>query len=450
MAKPKISVTFNAVDKVSKPVKGMNRKVTGFSKNASRSFRSVGQSINRMRGLLVGAGAAIVTGKIAQSVNEFTKLGDEIGKTSRQLGIGVEALQEFRFAAERQGVSTENLEKSMKAMNNRLGLLRNGQGQLNTLLKDTNPELREQLQTTDSSEEAFMLLMEAMNEASSAAERTALAQAAFSSSGRELVRISEAGTEGIKDLREEARATGNVMSEEATRGSEKFQDAMTNLKATMQGVRNTALTPLIHQLTPLIQRTADWVAQNKELIQLRIEQTITTIKNVVQTLAAAWKSGLIPAIIAGVTAFKAISTAVQVVQTLKIAMAGLNLVFAASPIGLLITGIAALVAGLVWLEKKFGIVSKAAKKAWGVIKGVGEFFGIGEGDNSGRQGVAGASLGGGGLVSANQGVSETRSFSESRSTVDINVGGLPAGSTTRQRGKAPGVNLNTGYGLAMP
>lgn len=470
MAKPKISVTFNAVDKVSKPIKGMNRKVTGFSRSASRSFGGVAQSIGRMRNLLIGAGAAIATGKIAQQVNEFTKLGDEIGKTSRQLGIGVEALQEFRFVAERQGVSVDNLEKSMKAMNNRLGKLRAGQGQLSTMLEDTNPQLKEQLVNTEDSEEAFMLLMQAMNEAETAAEKTALAQAAFSSSGRELVRISEAGAEGIADLRQQARETGNVMSEEATRGSEKFQDAMTNLKNVMSGLRNDALVPLIQKLTPLIKNVTEWIQENEELIKSKVNDFLDKMKDTVQLLIRAWQSGLIPAVLAGIVAFKTLVPIIWGIQKAVLAwkagQIALNVVLAANPVGIVVAALSTLAGLFVLLWKRsekfrqmwknigafikgyFQGVIEIIQKTIDIAKKAADVVGLGKKDNSGRQGIAGASLGGGGPVSANKGVQESRSVNESRVTLDIN--GAPQGSSVKQKGQAPGFAMNVGYQGATP
>jgi hypothetical protein len=35
--------------------------------------------------------------------------------------------------------------------------------------------------------------------------------------------------------------------------------------------------------------------------------------------------------------------------------------------------------------------------------------------------------------------------SESRSTVDVNLNNLPAGTAVRQRGRAPGITVNTGF-----
>jgi hypothetical protein len=445
---------IRAKDQFTRPMKRMDKSVTRFSRNSRRSFRGVGDSLRRIRGLVGGVAAAMTAGAVARGIGQFAEAGDEIGKTARQLGIGVEALQELRFAAERQGVSTDNLEKSFKAMNNRLGLLRSGQGQLSTLLERTNPQLLNQLKTTTDSEEAFMLLMDAMNGASSAAERTALAQAAFSSSGRELVRVAEAGSGGIESLREEARASGMVMSQEATQAAEKFQDSMTNLRSAAMGLRNRALGPLIEELTPLISQTSAWIRENKELISLKMEQVFDKIRSTVRLLVKAWDSGLIPAILAGVAAFKALNTAIAVVNSLKVAWAAFNVVFIATPIGAIVAGVAALAGLLVLLWKRSEKFRNTIKAVWENIKRIatagprllgrlGKFLGIGGGGAPAQAG-AGGGPGGGGPRMFGRPV-EQSTVTENRSTVDVNLAGLPQGSSVRQKGQAPGVTLNTAY-----
>lgn len=377
-----LSTTFNAVDKMSGPMRKMRGSVTGFSNHAQRSFRGVGQSINRIRGLVTGAAAALATGAIARSVGQFAEAGDEIAKMSRQLGISAEAFQELRFAADRQGVSAESLESSLGRLNNRVGQLRQGQGSLSTALKNSNPELAEQLKNASDTEEAFMLMMRALNETENAADRTALAQAAFGRSGQALVRMAEAGTDGIEALREEARSYGNIISGDAAGASETFQDTLTNLKATMQGMKNAALVPLMNAIQPLIEGIHEWATANRELIRTRIDQFIQGVKDVVQTLKRAWESGLIPAILAGVAAFvtvtkavaayQAIMTAVKAAQLAAAAAGGVfNAVLAANPIGLITIAIAAVIAGLVLLVKNWDKVKEALVAG---AQAVGDFF----------------------------------------------------------------------------
>lgn len=466
-----IQARISAQDKMSGPLRRMGKGVDRFGRKSKRSVRGVGDSFKRLRGLVTGAIAVMGAGKIARSVGDFADMADNVAKTSRQLGIASDTLQELTFAADRQGVSSETLNKSLKAMNNRLGLLRNGQGQLNTLLKGTNPQLLEQLKNAEDSGEAFELLMGAMNETSNAAEKTALAQAAFSSSGRELVRMSEAGADGIAGLRQQARDLGFVLSEDTLGAAEKFQDSMTNLKATGRGLGQIIMSRLVPSITPLVEKITEWVASNKELINQKVDQFIDRVGQTVETVARLWDSGLIPAVLTGVVAFKAVSAAVAAYKAIMVVATavqmGLNTAMTANPIGLIIAGIAALVAGIVLLIKNWDKVKSALKTVWDLMKQFGNWIagifrpiidGIVDGfgkiaDFAGNiVGKIGDFFGGGNggqeqqaPMSPNASVIESRRTEQYRTTLDVNFNNAPRGTQVQQKGRAPDLNTRLGY-----
>jgi hypothetical protein len=415
----------------------------------------------------------------------FAEAGDEIAKMAREVGLGAEALQELRFAADRQGVSAEDLDKALGALNNRVGQLRQNQGSLFTMLNRSNPALAEQLQNAEDTEDAFMVMMQALNDTADAQDRAALAQAAFGRSGQSLVRIAEAGAGGIEALRQEARDLGLVLSEEATAQSEKFQDAMTNLKAAMNGVRNNALAPLVSQLTPLIQRMADWTAANQELIQQGLESAVDRIIEVSRTLYEMWDNGVIPAILAAVVAFKAITGALALYNTTIVAARAATMLFSASvmsvPVfGWIIAAISAVIAIIVLLIKNWDRVSEVAQNVGAAIAGamsaaadrvrsvwqgvidwimgalefvqriidatIGKVIDVFNGGRDvGEQG-AGLAMSGGtmGLVTPNTAGINSRTETVSRSQLDVNFGNMPRGTSVQQRGSAPGVSVNFG------
>jgi hypothetical protein len=446
----------------------MNRRVTGFSRNAQRSLSGVSSGFRTLRRVAGVALAAMTTGAVARAVTQFAEVGDEVAKMSRELGLGAEALQELRFAADRQGVSTRNLERALGGLNRRVGDLRQGQGSLYSTLSRSNPELAEQLKNAGDTEEAFMLMMEALEGTENAADRAALAQAAFGRSGQTLVRMAEAGSGGLEALRQKARDLGIVMSDEATANAELFQDSLTNLKGAMRGVVTGALVPLIERLQPLIAQMGEWIKANKELINQRIEAVFQGIADASRVVARMWDNGVIPAILAGVVAFKAITGAIAAYQAITAAAKGVqiafNAVLAANPIYLIIAGVVALVAAIVWMVKNWDKVKDALGVVWDRMKQFAEWIasvfqpiidriaGAIETVSGIAQGI-GSRIGNvfdgdpeTGLFSRGRATNETLSRSESisRSEVDINVGGLPRGSRVQQRGRAPGVSLAYG------
>jgi len=102
-----------ARDQFTAPLRNMQRSTTAFSRNAQRSFGGVRTSLQGVQRVMRLAVAAMTTGAIAKAVTDFATVGDEVAKMSRELGLGAEALQELRFAADRQGVSSDDLETSL-------------------------------------------------------------------------------------------------------------------------------------------------------------------------------------------------------------------------------------------------------------------------------------------------------------------------------------------------
>jgi hypothetical protein len=479
---PTVSTTFNAKDKISKPMQKMKKNMKRFA---------------------LAGGAAIAAASVltVKAINSFATSGDEIAKTARKIGLSVEALQELRFAADRSGVSAEAFSDAMKKLNKNVGDLRAGTGMLTTYLNKSNPALKEQLKNATSNEEAFALLTDALAGIENTADRAALAQAAFGRAGQDLLIMTEDGAEGIKKLREEARKYGDIISDEAAAASEKYIDSLTNMKASMNALRNKALVPLMDKLQPLIQMVADYVAANQEVINQKIQGTFKKIGETVKFLSDQWKSGLIPAILAAAAAWLVITKAMAawnaIVAVATILQTALNLAMSANVIGLIIIGVVALIAGIALLILKWDVVKASvinfAKTAWDwflklldnpffaalgtiflpfitipamIIKHwepIKEFFiGIwdvlkkiveGAGKIAGKVGsffggVGDALSGGGngratGLIGRNDAALAGAGTTNS-SELAVNFNNVPSGTSFRQTNKAPNITVTTG------
>jgi len=339
--------------------------------------------------------AAVTTGAIAKAVSDFAGKSDEIAKTARMLGMGAEALQELRYASDIQGVGSEQLTQGFKLLNKNVGDLKAGTGSLYAQLKRTNPQLARQLGTTQSSEQAFMLLVDALDKEKDTAKRAALAQAAFGKSGQELIKVAEAGTEGIMALRKEARRFGLVSKEDA-KIAEDFQDSMTRLKMVFMGVANNLLPKLLKLLDPLIKRFTEWVVANRELIGQKVAGIFKSIGNVIRTIgpyvkeffnvlswakdkgilkwAALGIGNVIRTIGPYVKEFFNVLSWAKDKGILKWAALGIgalitaqwawNVALSANPIGAVIMGLVALIAIIVIVKKHWKEITEAVRNSW--------------------------------------------------------------------------------------
>lgn len=380
----KVPTVFTAIDKVTAPMRAMGRSVNRYAsttevamaranrsvRRVNRAYDNLSRKIFNLRNAAVVAFAAVGVKKMLDMATATAKAGDEIAKTSRQIGILPEALQEFRFAADRQGVSNEVLTKSFQLLNRNIGDVQLGQGTLTTLLNRNNPALLEQLKGVKNNTEAFEVISDAISKMPNQLQKAALAQAAFGRSGQDMLKLLEAGPDGIAALRKEARKYGGVMSNDAALASEKFVDAQTNMNFALQGLRVMVGTQLMPVVQKYIERITDWVVNNRELIQTKVQEYVAKIERGI-TLLVANMDNIIRVVKFATVAFLVLrgsiflmnaSMAIAkgamfayhiVTKTATAAQWLLNAALSANPIGLVIVAIGALIGLVVLIVRKW-------------------------------------------------------------------------------------------------
>ncbi len=274
-----ISARFKGLDSISKPVSKMGNAIAKFTRRSNRKIAKLGKNFKKLgsfMGKAVIGGAAIAAAAIGAVVFKTAALGDEMATTSRLMGITAESLQELRFAADRQGVSAGVLSSSFLALQKRVGELKSGTGSLFSFLKKTGDKaFIRQLSLAKDTEEAFELITAKAATIEDPLKKAAFASAAFSRSGIAMLSFMEAGVDGIKDLRLEARKYGAVISNEATEESEVFIDSLANLTSSLSGIGKTFATKLIPSLTTAMQRFADFWALNKDIISVGMDKFLS-------------------------------------------------------------------------------------------------------------------------------------------------------------------------------
>ena len=293
------------------PLRMLHSGVTKLASGMRSMMRGIGSVL---RPIAVLGGAAVAAGiGVIRLVSGTAKAGDELGKLSRQLGFGVEELQELQFAAERSGVPVDMFAMSLRQFATRVGQAKVGMGELRTFLKTTPKSFQAAIKGANSTGEAFELVIAAISKIDDPLKRAALAGRFFGEEGVKLTRMAEGGVVGLRRLRDEARGYG-VMSEAATKQSEGFVDAQTNLKQAIGGVKIALASSLLPVLQPAIERLTEWVRINRELIAQRVSKVFRKMGEALKTVDwSAFAVGIENALVLGMdllTAFGTIVTGV--------------------------------------------------------------------------------------------------------------------------------------------
>ena len=226
------------------------------------SFGKSSDALNRMSKALRGAAVAGAVVGAATGLGMLVKraidTADAIGKAADRMGIGTDALQEYQFAADLAGVSTEKLDSAFDAFGKRLGELRAGTGTLTTFLGKFDEQLLQNLVTARNNEEALKIFFQALSRVENAADRAALSAAAFGrSAGVEMANLVREGADNLDQMMMRARDLGAVMDESLIRQAEQAKDNLTILSR----VLGTQFNEAVLALTPSV------IALSKEIIK---------------------------------------------------------------------------------------------------------------------------------------------------------------------------------------
>lgn len=240
-----------------------NRAATA-SRKVGSSFTAMASDIGRTaRTLAVGAAAA--GGAVFGLASSTAALGDDVAKTADKIGMSIEGLQELRYAAERSGVATSSFDSAMEKMGKNLGEALSGTGTAKDALEELGLSAKDLVAL--SPEEALAVIADRMSTVESQAEKAAIANDIFGRSGIAMINMLRDGSQGLADLREDARRTGYVLSEEAARDAEVFQDTLLDLQLVGKGFRNTIGAALMPAVTKAMSRISEALIGNREQVE---------------------------------------------------------------------------------------------------------------------------------------------------------------------------------------
>jgi hypothetical protein len=235
------------------------------SRRVGSTFKSMATSVRRdARNIAVGATAA--AGAIFGIAASTAALGDNVAKTADRLGIGIGALQELRYAAERTGVDVGTFDKAMEGMQKRLGEAAGGTGTAVDALKALGLSASDLIAMEPDA--AFYAIADAMANVGTVAERTALSSDVFGRSGVALLNMTREGSAGLEEYGRQAQRTGNILSDEAARDAEVFQDRLLDTQMVVKGLKNTIGAALMPVVSDAMERFSTYVIENREQVEL--------------------------------------------------------------------------------------------------------------------------------------------------------------------------------------
>lgn len=225
-------------------------RLQGVAHNVSELGGALKDAVFGLGALVTGAAGGV--GGLVAFANSTAEAGDNIAKTAARLGLGVEALQEYRYAAHLSGIEQEMFDASMLRFGNRAGESSRGIGEAVKVFSALHIRLKDASGAVRPMGALFEEAVDKLSRIKAPLVRNAMAAKLFGEEGVKMVQMMDEGSAGLQAMREEARKLGGVMSSDLARNSEEFGDTWDRFKFVAIGLRNALGEGLIPALTEFI------------------------------------------------------------------------------------------------------------------------------------------------------------------------------------------------------
>lgn len=195
---------------------------------------------------------------------ESAAYADEILTQSTVTGLSTEALQEYQYAAELVDVSLDTLTSSQTKMIRSMDAARRGSKEQ----AEAFDKLRIGVQNADGtlrdSQEVFGEAIDALGAISNETERDAIAMTIFGRSARDLNPLIKAGSDGLRELTQEAHNVGYVMGEEALDALGAVDDQLQRMNRSGEALKNQIAVGMAPAVENLMKKGTDLFVRLQE------------------------------------------------------------------------------------------------------------------------------------------------------------------------------------------
>lgn len=312
-----------------KEARNFNASLEKVSATARKVSENAAKVAEKTRALSTAAAGAL-TGLVSLGVKAAAN-ADDLNTLAKQTGFTTDELQKMQYAADRIDVPMETITGAAARLTKQLASGGEKITGLGVSIRNADDSFRS---TTD----IFYDTIEALSQIENETERDAAAMDIFGKSANELAGVVDDGGAALKALGQEAENAGLILDQETLNGLNEVNDEIDKLKA--QGAATLAKTgaTALQALTPVIEKVSLGLSKVFE-----------------------WLGKLTPAQMEMIMTVLALVAAISPLASL-ISGVGTAIAFLASPIGIVIVIIGALVAAGIAIYKNWDVIKAKAEE----------------------------------------------------------------------------------------
>lgn len=251
----------------------------GFKRVYSRA-QTLTKRIFNLKNAFVG----LAVGGVGLFITKNLEAAASIALTAEKVGLETDALQELRYAAEQNNVSTSTLDMAMQRFSRRIGEVAQGQGELLGVAKQYGVQLRDNEGRMRDNVSILKDFADIIGNAESEQEQLRIAFKLFDSEGAVLVNMLKEGSAGLDAFIQDARRLGIVMDRNMIDRAEEAYEDLKRLGSVIKTNVSIAVAALAPDIEEVATNTAEWVAANRDLIAQKVEDTIEDIHDSIKDI----------------------------------------------------------------------------------------------------------------------------------------------------------------------
>ena len=225
-------------------------------KEIERSAKVAGAAIGTA--LVVGAG--VVTNQIRKTIDSM----DELSKAAARANLPTEEFSKLAYAGDLADVAIQDLQSSMGRLAKAQADAQKETSQQARIFEELGIATRDAEGRLRNTYDVFLDFADAFKRNQGSPETMAAGLVIFGRSFQNLVPMIKDGAQGLRDAGEEAEKLGHVLSAEAGRQAEEFNDNITRVQKSIRGMWMEVATRALPQLTQLSAELAT-AAKNTDL-----------------------------------------------------------------------------------------------------------------------------------------------------------------------------------------
>lgn len=219
--------------------KSLAKNIGGGAKTAIKGVAAIGTT-------MVAAGGVAV-GSLVKMAKATAETGDHIDKMSQKIGMSAEAYQKWDYVARISGTSIDGLKMGFKTLTNTIDKANKGNAEAVDKFKQVGVSMDDL--KNKSREQIFEDTIKGLQNMKDETERSALANKLLGRAGMELGPMLNSTNADLDKLMKTAEDYGMIMSDKAVKASAQFQDSVTTMQMTMQGMKNRMMAEFLPALT---------------------------------------------------------------------------------------------------------------------------------------------------------------------------------------------------------